>query len=257
MEAAVILSFAMVRSLDRYSAAGAPSQTVRLGHRLQARRAASGALLACAFIVLGCAAALQPCRSPGACPPGSECLADRCVPLGAEPVAPDTLRRVLDPVAVAVVRREARPQSALPPTVLLGGPAGKSEMLLVRFPHPGGELDIDAAFLLLEPAVDAEPSGDDVPIEVVLVGSGWSSGILADAPSSHGTVSAGLGRTRPPAILRVDVTAQLRELAKQPRSEQGWLVRGAHASPRGAIYSTGIDGVAPRLDVYFTPRRAR
>jgi hypothetical protein len=163
---------------------------------------------------------------------------------------------VLDPVAVAVIRREARRQGALPPTVTLGGPAGQSEMLLVRFPHPGGELDIDAAFLLLEPAFDAEPSGDDVPIEVVLVGGGWSSGILGDTPSSHGSVSAGLGRTRPPAILRIDVTTQLRELAKQPGSEQGWLVRATRASARGAIYSTGIDGVAPRLDIYFTPRRA-
>jgi hypothetical protein len=163
---------------------------------------------------------------------------------------------VLDPVAVAVVRPEALRQSALPPTVTLGGPAGQSEALLVRFPHPGSELDIDAAFLLLEPALDAEPSGDDVPIEVALVGGGWASGILGDAPSSHGTVSAGLGRTRPPAILRIDVTTQLRELAKQPRSEQGWLVRATHPSPRGAVYSTGIDGVAPRLDIYFVARSA-
>jgi hypothetical protein len=245
-----------VRSLDGYNAGGAPSQTVRLGHGLSARRAASGALIACAFILLGCAATLQPCRSPGACPPGSECLADRCVPLGAEPVAPRTLRRVLDPVAVAVVRREARRQRALPPTVTLGGAAGQSEALLVRFPHPGSELEIDAAFLLLEPALDAEPSGDDVPIEVTRVSGGWSSGILGNAPSSHGPVSAGLGRTRPPTILRVDVTAQLRELAKQPHNEQGWLVRAPQPSLRGAIYSTGIDGVAPRLDIYFIPRRA-
>lgn len=170
-------------------------------------------------------------------------------------MAPQTLRRVLDPVAVAVVRGAARREAALPPTVTLGDPEGQSEALLVRFPHPGDELDIDAAFLLLEPALDAEPSSDDVPIEVALVAGGWSSGILRHAPSSRGAVSAGLGRTRPPAILRIDVTAQLRELVKQPRSEQGWLVRATHPSRRGAIYSTGIDGVPPRLDIYFVARR--
>jgi hypothetical protein len=172
-------------------------------------------------------------------------------------VGPHTLRRVLDPVAIAVVRPEARRQGALPPTVTLGGPAGHSEALLLRFPHPGSELDIDAAFLLLEPSLDAEPSADDVAIEVALVGGGWSSGILGDAPSSHGSVSTGLGRTRPPASLRIDVTTQLRELAQQPRTEQGWLVRATRPSQRGAIYSTGMDGVAPRLDIYFVPRRAK
>jgi hypothetical protein len=164
------------------------------------------------------------------------------------------VRQVLNPVAVAVVRRDAHPHGALPPTVTLGGPAGQSEELLLRFPHPGSELHIDAAFLLLEPALDAEPSGDDVPVEVALVGGGWSSGIVGDSPSTHGTVSAGLGRTRPPALLRIDVTTQLRELAKQPRSERGWLVRATHASLRGAIYSTGIDGWAPRLDIYLAAR---
>jgi hypothetical protein len=204
---------------------------------------------------LGCAGSTRPCRSPDACPLGSECLADRCVALGAEPVAPHSQRLVLDPVAIAVIRTEAERQNALPPTVTLGGPPSQSEELLVRFAHPWDELDVDSAFLLLEPALDAEPTASDVEIGVALAADRWTSGILATAPASRGPLSLGVGRTRPPTLLRVDVTLQLRELAKQPGSDRGLLIRAIRSSPRGAIYSTGIDGIPPRLDIYFLPRR--
>jgi hypothetical protein len=177
------------------------------------------------------------------------------VPLGAEPVAPESQRLVLDPIAIAVIRSGAELQNALPPTVTLGGPPIQSEELLVRFDHAWDELDIDSAFLLLEPALDAEPTASDVEIGVALAADRWTSGILANAPASRGPLSTGVGRTRPPTLLRVDVTLQLRELARQPRSDRGLLIRATAPSPRGAIYSTGIDGIAPRLDVYFLPRR--
>jgi hypothetical protein len=221
-----------------------------------AARSIAAACAACA--ALACAASPLPCRSPSACPADSECLADRCIPLGAEPVDPHTLRLVLDPVAIAVVRTEGgRQQRALPPTVTLGGPRGQSEELLVRYAHPWNELDIDSAFLLLEPALDAEPTAADVQVGVSLVAGRWTSGMLTNAPASRGPSSAGVGRTRPPALLRLDVTAQLRELAKHPHNDRGLLVHATPSSARGAIYSTGIDGVAPRLDVYFRPHRAR
>ena len=57
-------------------------------------------------MLVACAAGPRPCRSPSACAEGSECLANRCLPLGAEPVAPETRRVVLDPVAMAVVRTQ-------------------------------------------------------------------------------------------------------------------------------------------------------
>jgi hypothetical protein len=210
--------------------------------------------MVCALI-LGCAATPRPCRSPSACLTGSECLADRCLPLGAEPVDPRSQRLVLDATAVAVVRTKAGRQSALPPTVRLGGPTSQSEGLLVHFPAHWHELDIASAFLLLEPALDAEPTASDVEVGVALAAAAWSSGILASVPASRGPTSAGLARTRPPSLLRIDVTLQLRELAKAPGSDRGLLIFATQPSPRGAIYSTGIDGVAPRLDVYFLPRR--
>jgi hypothetical protein len=169
-------------------------------------------------------------------------------------VPPDSRRIVLDPVAVAVVRAGARQQSGLPPSVTFGGPASHDEQLLVAFPERWGPVEIDTAFLLLEPALDAEPSASDVEIAVAVAAGEWRSGMAREAPASHGPRGAGVGRTRPPAALRIDVTALIREISKQPRSTYGLLVRAARPSPRGAVYSTGIDGPAPRLDVYFRPR---
>lgn len=205
-------------------------------------------------MLVACGAGPRPCRSPSACTDGSECLANRCLPLGAEPVAPDTRRVVLDPVAMAVVRAGARRQGALPPTVTFGGPASQGETLLVDFADGWGPIDVDAAFLLLEPAHDAEPSASDVEIGVAVAASEWTSGTAGELPSSRGPHGAGVGRTRPPAPLRIDVTALVREIAKQPRSAHGLIVRATRPSPRGAVYSTGVDGPLPRLDVYYHQR---
>lgn len=208
-------------------------------------------LVAAAFSLGGCAAPPRPCLAPSACPAGSECLAHRCLPLGAEPVAPDSRRIVLDPVALAVVRDGARRQSALPSTVTFGGPGSQDEQLLVAFPDRWGPVEIDTAFLLLEPALDAEPSASDIEIGVAIAAGDWRSGTAGALPASHGPKANGLGRTRPPAALRIDVTSLVREMARQPRSAHGFLVRAERRGPRGVVYSTGIDGPAPRLDVYF------
>ncbi|HTV17369.1 MAG TPA: hypothetical protein VMG12_01820, partial [Polyangiaceae bacterium] len=205
-------------------------------------------------LIVACAGSPRPCRSPSACAEGSECLADRCLPLGAEPVAVDSRRVVLDPVALAVVRAGARPESALPPTVTFGGPRHENEQLLVAFADDWGAVDVDTAFLLLEPDVAAEPTADDVEIAVAVAAGEWRSGVAGELPASHGPNGNGVGRTRPPAALRIDVTALVREIAKQPRGSHGFVVRATGSSERGAVYSTGIDGPAPRLDVYFRQR---
>ena len=207
-----------------------------------------------ALLLIGCAASPRPCRSPSVCAEGSECLANRCLPLGAEPVAAGGQRIVLEPVALAVVRPGARPEGALPPTVTFGGPPRQNEQLLVAFADDWGELDIDTAFLLIEPAPDAEPTAGDVELGVWVAAADWRSGTAGELPPSHGPRAAGVGRTRPPAALRIDVTALVREIAKQPRGSHGFLVRATSSSERGAVYSTGADGPAPRLDVYFRQR---
>src|SRR5205085_300417 len=98
--------------------------------------------------------------------------------------------------------------AALPPTVTLGGPEPTAEQLLVRFPRSWAGLEIDTAFLLLAPAASADPTGADVQLQVALAAGPWASGTLAEAPGARAPKSAGLARTRPLSLLRVDVTAQ-------------------------------------------------
>jgi hypothetical protein len=161
---------------------------------------------------------------------------------------------VLEPTRIAVVRSESARREGLPARVTLGGPPARSEQLLVRFPHSWQGMDVDTAFLLLEPDADAEPTAEDVEIEVALAASDWAPGSASSAPATRSPVSAGIARTRPPSLLRVDVTAQLRELTRQPRKDRGLVIRAAAPSSRGAVYQTGADGIAPRLDVYLRPR---
>src|SRR5690349_11959934 len=115
IDAAVTLSAAMLRPRWGSSAGGDPWQFVR-------GRACG---LLGAALALGCASTPLPCRSPSVCPTGSECLAHRCEPIGAEPVARDSQRRVLEPVDIAVVHGDGS-RGGLPPTVTLGGAQGQS-----------------------------------------------------------------------------------------------------------------------------------
>jgi hypothetical protein len=228
-----------------------PSQTVRA--RVTPALAVVGLLASCSRTPL-------PCRSPEHCPQQSECLANRCVALGSDPVMAGTTRLVVEAAQVAVVREGARGaiSRALPLTVTLGGPEQAEEQLLVRFPRSWAGLDIDTAFLLLAPATSADPTGSDVQVQVALAAGPWAPGTLNEPPPWRSPASAGIARTRPPNLLRVDVTGQLKVLQGQPASDHGLLVRAegatgaAGASPqRGATYLTGADGELPRLDVYF------
>lgn len=204
-------------------------------------------------LLLGCAPRLVPCRAPTACGAGQECLANRCLPLGAEPVPPGSGRAVVEPSAVAVVGANVSP--VLPPTVTFGGePAG--EQLLLRFPRTWGRLEIEAAFLLLEPARSTEPSGD-VPLQVSLAATQWASGALRNGPAERAPSSFGLARTRPPSTLRIDVTELLLALRDERADSQGLLVRAADHGARAATYLTGVTGGAPRLEVYGRLRRQR
>jgi hypothetical protein len=215
-------------------------------------------------LLAGCTGTPLPCRSPEHCPAESECLAHRCVALGLDPVAPGTRRMVVDAAQIAVVRPAVAGKSGagtgLPPTVTLGGPEPSDEQLLVRFPRSWAARDVDAAFLLLEPASSADPTGADVQLQVALAGGAWTPGTLNEAPPQRAPKSAGLARTRPPSLLRLDVTAQLKALQGLEGDDQGLLVRSdgvaggslpSSLPNHGATYSTGTDGELPRLDVYF------
>lgn len=152
---------------------------------------------------------------------------------------------------MAVARPGGVSRSALPATVTLGGPGASDEQLLLRFPRSWAELEIENAFLLLSPVPSAEPTGADVQVQVALASEPWAPGMLAEPPPVRGPTSPGLARTRPPSVLRIDVTAQLQALKAQPASDLGLVVRAQRAAGPGATYATGVAGELPRLDVYF------
>jgi hypothetical protein len=171
---------------------------------------------------------------------------------------------VVDAAEIAVVRPALPGKSSagtgLPSTVTFGGPGPSDEQLLVRFPRTWTTRDLDAAFLLLEPASSADPTGADVQLQVALAGASWTPGTLDQAPPPRVPKSAGLARTRPPSLLRLDVTAQLKALQGSEQDDHGLLLRAdgvaAGSLPQhGATYSTGTDGELPRLDVYFRLKR--
>jgi hypothetical protein len=203
---------------------------------------------AAASLLLACSSLPTPCRSADACDRSQECLANRCVAVGAQPVTLGAARLVVDPDAVAVVRRAAG--VGLPSTVTLGGPSAQNEQLLLRFPLAWADLDVDAAFLLLKAAPDADPTLADVPVEVALAARTWASGSLREGPRTRAPSSMGLARTRPPALLRVDVTAIVRALTVPAALERGLVVRAAATEQRGATYLTGTAGGTPQLEIY-------
>jgi hypothetical protein len=188
------------------------------------------------------------------CPSDRECLAHRCLPQGAEPIPPVSTRVVVGPTRSAVVRGEGVGRD-LPATVTFGGPGPLNEQLLLRFPEAWADLEVEAAFLELHPASEAEPSGSDVPVRVYLAAAAWSGGVVGQAPAHRAPESLGLARTGPPTPLRIDVTALIRAPGNQ--GAHGLLLRSADTRARGATYLTGADGLGPRLDVYGRPSRGR
>ncbi|MCC6217268.1 MAG: hypothetical protein IT376_20590 [Polyangiaceae bacterium] len=214
---------------------------------------APGALGIGALLALACAPGPQPCVTPGTCPTGEECLANRCVASGGEPVAPGARRVVLAPVELAVIR-EGRALRGLPLAVTFGRAGAPREALLLGF---GGELrrdgELEAAFLVLEP-VEGEPSAEDVPVRVSRVLERWRPGEVGGrrAPAAGEPSARGVARTRPALPLRVDVTAIVRRWRADPHGAAGVVVRADAESPDGATYALGSGrGRAPYLELYL------
>ena len=81
-----------------------------------------------------------------------ECLANRCVPSGGEPVPANTRRRVYEPKALAVLHASAEAEPGLPPAIVLGSQAqGPSAVYLSFGTLPFAPDTIDSAFLVLQP----------------------------------------------------------------------------------------------------------
>jgi hypothetical protein len=212
------------------------------------------ALMALVWTLAACSAAPRPCVSPGTCTAGRECLANRCVPEGGEPVPKDTRRLVAEPSEMVVVDRKGVARE-LGPALVLGSRVRGTTTLYLRFDAVWHRArDIESAFLLLEPMPGTPPDGSDVPVEVWRVRERWSPAGLTRVvqPALGPPSAAGVARASPPQTLRIDVTAIIRHLAEHPTSDQGLALRASGGAGHGASFGTGAAGFGPpRLEVYL------
>lgn len=203
--------------------------------------------------LLACSPSPQPCMGVGTCPEGSECLANRCTLLGADPVSADTRRVVVAPRAMAVVSAAEHASSELPAAVTFGSSAGGAALYL-EFPEAWrGARRIESAFLVLEPLPGTPRGPTDVEVRVWRVGGDWAPDSLSwlDQPSLVPPSASGLARAAPALPLRVDVTAIVAHFAEHERGYHGLALRSGGGDDVGASFATGASGgVAPRLELY-------
>lgn len=215
-------------------------------------RAAIAAALA-ALAAAGCASGPRPCVAASHCDAHHECLANRCVPRGSDPVDQTTRRVVVEPRALAVVNGGLAPTSP-PAVVTFGGAAGRTTLLLAFEPAWRGAKRVESAFLLLEPAAGTVPASTDVDVTAFRVRERWDAERL-DArhlPQLSLPRARGIARTSPPLPLRIDVTELIAYLHQHPHADRGLALRAAGGSGHGASYSTGAgSGRPPRLELYL------
>jgi hypothetical protein len=206
------------------------------------------------ILLASCSRAPEPCGSPGTCPEGQECLANRCVVAGGIPVSEDSQRLVLEPTAIAVVSAERSYETGLPPGVTFGSSTEGAAAIYLRFaPTTTDPLRIQSAFLLLEPLPGTLPS-DDVSVDVWRVRESWKPERLSwlSQPKLAPPRGEGIARSRPPSTLRIDVTSIVAYLAENGENDFGMALESGSGDGAGASYATGAaGGRTPRLEVYL------
>lgn len=210
---------------------------------------------AVALAALGCSRSPEPCASAGTCPEGQECLANRCVAAGGEPVSSDSIRLTAEPSGMVVVKQngEASP-TTLPSSVAFGSERDGTTALYLRFPAVWRQARrIESAFLVLDPMPGTLPARGDVEVEAWRVREPWRDEELSylGQPLLGPPSSSGIARSAPPSVLRIDVTEIVSYLHAHPDSDHGIALKCRASAGGGASYATGTSGGrAPRLEVY-------
>jgi hypothetical protein len=209
--------------------------------------------------VSACAPVPTPCVSPGQCPSGQECLANRCAPVGGEPVASESARQIADIVDLAIVAEHFDFGPSLPQQLNLGARRFGTTLVLMRFaPVYSQAKNVSEAFLLLDPLPEGRASTYDVGVEVWRIDSEWSTEQVSwrgqpklAHPASHAIARSG------PAPLRFDVTRVIRYLTEHPHADHGLALRAPAGRGAGISLASGIGGGhAPRLEIYHEPASA-
>jgi hypothetical protein len=132
------------------------------------------------------------------------------------------------------------------------GAATTEGTLYLQFPPLWRGQRVQAAFLVLAPMANTL-GGDDVPLEVFRLRGSWTpslNGRVALSPLALPVVS-GIGRRAPGLPVRIDVTAIVRYLGRNPDAEPAFAVRARREVPPGLTLGSGLDGgKPPRLELY-------
>ncbi len=212
-------------------------------------------VVVCSLLALAaCAPSPRPCMGVGTCPEGSECLANRCTLLGADPVAADTRRLVVVPSTIRVLGAADREASGeLGPAVTFGSASGGAALFLKFPPSWRRAKRIDSAFLVLDPMPGTRRGPQDVSVEAWRVGKAWEADSIRwlEKPDLLPPRAAGVARAAPPMPLRVDVTAIVLHLWEHPENDHGIALTAGGGSDVGVSFATGASGgSAPRLELY-------
>lgn len=179
------------------------------------------------------------CARTTECAVGSACVAGRCQREGATPAISAARRIVLEPAAVAFLRRGERCcGGALPPFFTLGRRGGDS-ILLVRFEAPlPPDASIVEAYLLLdrEGAVDSDPT--PIALHAARVVDAWDprdvSWALQPRIEEVQSPSTIVPIARP--IVRIDVRSLVQRWRVHDPRDQGIAVVAEMSSTTGVSF---------------------
>lgn len=195
------------------------------------------------------------CSKSGSCAAGL-CVAGRCRPADKTPVPPDSLRVLLSPRDVAVLRPSGQSGGgpALPEAIALGREGGGDLVLLLRFAATwADDASVASAFVVLNPAPGAPPPRRAASVEIARILDPWdpSTASWGRQPRLSLPEKAGLLRSQPPAPARIEVTHLVREWQKRRPDDHGIALLIDGGDVIGTAYSMGItDGTGPLLEVY-------
>lgn len=230
--------------------------------------------LAVAMFLSGCVARARMCAAPAECGAQASCVAGRCQRTGGTPAIQTARRMVLEPVAVAYVRRgQAVRSGALPPSFTLGRDADGEARLYLRFEAPiPRETAVIEAYLLLERTDDLDADPSPITLHAARVIDTWDPRSIAwarqprlEETRSPSTTITSAGRSR----VRLDVKDLVVHWKAHDKSDQGLVILADTSSPTGVAFTfapSGSDraagppseegiapplGLPPELEIYL------
>lgn len=206
-----------------------------------------GLALAVAGLLSGCGARARMCASPAECGAQASCVAGRCQRTGGVPAIQTARRIVLEPVAVAYVRRgDAMRGGALPPSFTLGRESDGEARLYLRFDAPiPRETTVVEAYLLLERTSDLDSDPAPIMLHAARVIDTWDPRSIAwarqpriEETRSPSTTITSAGRSR----VRLDVKDLVVRWKSHDKSDQGLVILADTKSPTGIAFAFAPSG---------------